>query len=105
MTERQATLTLFMAPGGDEELRSSIFHCVKDCLDTVHADQPAYTEDYVSLNTFGDILKEGDYDSRWDEKRTGAIIDGRLAEVAQGQFAEIARIVVECLEGRRGKER
>ncbi len=99
VTERRATLTLFMAPCGDEVLRSSIFHRVRGYLDTVHADQPAYTEDYVSLNTFGDILKEGDYDSRWDEERTWEIIDGRLAEFARVEFAEIDRIVVECLEG------
>ena len=101
VTERRATLTLFMAPGEDEELRRSIFHRVRDYLGTVHADQPAYTEDYASLHTFGDILEEADYDSRWDEKRTGKIIDGRLAEFARGEFAKIDRIVVECLAGRR----
>ena len=104
VTERRATLTLFMAPGGDEALRSNIFHRVRGYLETVHADQPAYTEDYVSLNTFGDIVEEGDYDSRWDEKRTGKIIDGRLAEFARVEFAEIDRIVVERVEKRRRGE-
>ena len=104
VTERQATLTLFMAPGGDEELRSDIFHRVRGYLDTVHADQSTYTADYVSLNTFGDIVEEGDYDNRWDEKRTGEIIDGRLAEFARVEFAEIDRIVVECVEKRRRGE-
>ena len=101
VTERRATLTLFMAPGRDEELRSSIFHRVKDHLVTVHADQPAYTEGYVSLHTYGDILVPADYDSWWDEARTVGIIDGRLAEFAQGEFAEIDRIVVKCLENHR----
>ena len=104
VTERQATLTLFMAPGGDEKLRSDIFHRVRGYLDTVHADQSTYTADYVSLNTFGDIVEEGDYDNRWDEKRTGEIIDGRLAEFARVEFAEIDRIVVECVEKRRRGE-
>ena len=104
VTERRATLTLFMAPGGDEALRSNIFDRVRGYLDTVHADQPAYTEDYVSLHTFGDILEEADYDSRWDEKRTGEIIDSRLTEFARVEFAEIDRIVVDCLEKRRRGE-
>ena len=105
VTERRATLTLLMAPGEDEELRSSIFHRVKDYLDTVHAAQPAYTEGYVRLHTYGDILEEADYDSWWDEERTRKIIDGRLAKFAQGDFAEIDRIVVACLEKQRGRER
>ena len=104
VTERRATLALFMAPGEDEALRSSIFHRVRDYLETVHADQPAYTEDYVRLYTFGDILEEADYDSRWDEERTGEIIDGRLADFARGQFAEIDLIVVECLENYRAEQ-
>ena len=104
VTERRATLTLLVAPGEDEELRSSIFHRVKDYLGTVHADQPAYTEDYVRLPTFGDILEPEDYDTWWDEERTAEIVAGRLAEFAKGEFAEIDRIVVECLDKRRGRE-
>ena len=104
VTERRATLTLFTAPGEDGALRSSIFHRVRDYLGTVHADQPAYTEDYVRLHTYGDILEEADYDSRWDEERTGEIIEGRLAEFARGEFAKIDRIVVDCLEKRRRGE-
>ena len=104
VTDRRATLTFFMAPGEDGELRSSIFHRVKGYLGTVHAAQPAYTEGYVRLYTYGDILEEADYDSWWDEKRTWQIIEGRLADFAQGQFAEIDRIVVKCLEKHRGRE-
>ena len=104
VTERRATLTLLVAPGGDEELRSSIFHRVRDYLVTVHADQSAYTEDYVGLHTFGNILEPVDYDTWWDEERTVEVIDGRLAKFARGEFAEIDRIVVECLEKRRGRE-
>ena len=105
VTDRRATLTLFMAPGEDEEIRSSIFHRVKDYLGTIHAAQPAYTEGYVRLHTCGDILEEVDYDSWWDEERTRKIIDGRLAKFAQGEFAKIDRIVVACLEKQRGRER
>lgn len=101
VTERRATLTLFMAPGGDEALRSRIFHRVRDHLHTAHAEQPAYTEDYVRLHTVGDILEEADYESWWDEERTREIIDGPLADFAQGRFAAIDRIVVKCLEEHR----
>ena len=103
VTERWARLTLFMAPGEDEALRRGIFHRVKGYLDTFHAEQPTYTEGYVRLHTVGDILEEADYDSWWDEERTREVIDGRLGDFARCQFAEMDRIVVECLEEHRAR--
>ena len=104
VTDRWARLTLFMAPGEDDALRREIFERVRGCLGAVHAEQPAYTEDYVRLHTVGDVLEGADYDSWWDEARTGEIIESRLAKFAQGQFVEIDRVVVECLEERRRGE-
>ena len=92
----RATLTLCMVPGEDEELKSGIFHRVLGYLDTVQAVQPAYTEDCV--------LEEADCDSRWDEERIREVIEDRLAEFAQGEFAEINRIVKKCLKKHRGEE-
>ncbi len=102
VTERRATL--LVGPGEDKELRSSIFHRVRDYLVTIHAGQPAYTEDYVGLHTFGDILEPADYDTWWDEERTAEIVAGRLAKFTRGEFAEIDRIVLECLDKLRGRE-
>ena len=98
VTDRRATLTLFWAPGENEALRKKMFDRVRDYLDTVHSAQPTYTEGYVRLHTVGKILEESDYESWWDEESTGDTIRGRLDDFAQGEFPEINRIIVECLE-------
>lgn len=85
-------------PARTRGLRSIIFHRVRDYLGTFHADQSAYTEDYARLHTFGDILEPADYDTWWDEERTGEIIEDRLAEFSRGEFAEVDPIVVKCLK-------
>ena len=98
VTDRWATLTFFMAPSENETLRRKMFDRVRDCLDTLHAAQPTYTEDYVRLHTAGNILEESDYESWWDEESILGKIRCRLDDFARGQFPEINRIIVACLE-------
>ena len=105
VTDRRATLTLFWAPGENEALRRKMFDRVRDYLDTAHSAQPTYTEGYVRLHTVGKILEESDYENWWDEESTGDTIRGRLDGFAQGEFPEINRIVVECLEEYRSEGR
>ena len=98
VTDRWATLTLFMAPSENEPLRRRIFDRIRDYMDTVHSAQPTYTERYVRLHTVGNILEGSDYESWWDEESIRDTIGGRLDDFAQGQFPEINRIIVACLE-------
>ena len=98
VTDRWATLTFFMAPGENEALRKKIFDRVRGHLEPVHSAQPTYTEDYVRLHTAGNILEESDYESWWDEESIRETIARRLDDFARGQFPEINRIIVECLE-------
>jgi hypothetical protein len=105
VTDRRATLTLFWAPGENEALRRKMFDRVRDYLDTVHSAQPTYTEGYVRLHTVGKILEESDYENWWDEESTGDTIRDRLDGFAQGEFPEINRIILECLEEYRSEGR
>ena len=105
VTDRRATLTLFWAPGENEALRRKMFDRVRDYLDTVHPAQPTYTEGYVRLHTVGKILEESDYENWWDEESTDDTIRGRLDDFAQGEFPEINRVIVECLEEYRSEGR
>ena len=82
-----------------------MFDRVRDYLDTVHPAQPTYTEGYVRLHTVGKILEESDYENWWDEESTDDTIRGRLDDFAQGEFPEINRIIVECLEKYRSEGR
>ena len=82
-----------------------MFDRVRDCLDTLHAAQLTYTEDYVRLHTVGNILEESDYESWWDEEIILGKIRCRLDDFAQGEFPEINRIIVEYLEEYRSEGR
>ena len=98
VTDRWATLTLFMAPSENEALRQRIFDQVREYLGSLDAAQPAYTDGYVRLHTVGNILEESDYENWWDEESILERVRGRLDKFAGGEFPEINRIILECLE-------
>lgn len=98
VTDRWATLIFFMAPGENEALRRKILDRVRDQLNTPDALQPADTDGYVRLRTVGNIPEEADYESWWDEEGVRDRVGRRLDDFARGEFTEISRIVLKCLE-------
>ena len=97
-------LYLSLAGSGDEQLRRRIFSAVKAKPDVFNCAAPTYIDGFIRLHTVGMMLDEGDSELWWDEAGTGETIAGRLGEFAQGQFAEINRIIVDCLEGYRAEK-
>ena len=103
VTSTGAELYFSMASGGDEGIRRKIFDRIKENPGTFNCDQASYTDGFIRLHTVGDILKEDDYESWWDEERTRATIARRLDDFARGAIPRINRIIVECLEEYRGE--
>ena len=97
VTSTGAELYFSMASGGDEAIRRKVFDRIKENPATFNCDQASYTDGFIRLHTVGDILKEADYESWWDEERTRATVVRRLDDFARGEFPKINRIILECL--------
>ena len=96
-TNRRAELSLFLSWRGNENLRRKIFDRLNAEPELFVGDFPSFTDDSIGMS-IGNILKESDYADWWDEEKTRETIAGRLDEFARGQFPEINRVIVECLE-------
>ena len=98
VTNSRAGLYFSLTWVGEESLRSKIFQRVKENPNTFNCAEPAYTDGFIRLHTVGDILQESDYESWWDEESIRDTIRGRLDDFARGEFPEINRIILKCLE-------
>ena len=105
VTDRWAECFLTLCRGGDESLRQVIFERVRDHLEVFNCEQAVYADQAVRLHTMGNILEGGDYENWWDTGRIRDTIRARLDEFSQGEFSEINRIILECLEEYRSESR
>ena len=97
-TNRRAELTLHLARLGDEgKLKKIIFDQLSGHPDLFDSELPNDSNGSIDLK-IGNVLEGPDYDTWWDEDRTRETISIRLGEFAQGQFPQINRIVLDCLE-------
>ncbi len=99
VTSHGADLSLLFAKSGPADLKKRIFDHVAANPSIFEGSLPEYAEDnYISLPFGVSILESSDYDHWWDEERIRQTISCRLEDFARGQFPEINRIVLDCLE-------
>ncbi len=104
VTNNAAGLFLVFAKRGPEDLKKRLLDRVKADPGMFKGPLPGYSEDYIELPFKRGILESSDYEHWWDEERIRRTISGRLDDFAQGQFPEINRIVIECLEEYRSEK-
>ena len=97
VTNHGAELSLFLSWHGNGELKKKIYDGLNAHPELFSGEFPGYADDYITLRV-GNILEGLDYENWWDEERTREIISRRLDEFAHGNFPQINRIVMECLE-------
>ncbi len=98
VTSRRVTLALVLYLNGNQNLRKKIYDRLAAIPACFKSEFPSYTENESIWLFIGSILEESDYETWWDEERTKEIISRRLDEFARGEFREINKVIVECLE-------
>ena len=96
-TNHRAELSLYLAWGGNGELKQRIFDRLTAHPELFAGEFPSYEGHSLTL-IICNILEESDYESWWDEERTRETISRRLDDFARSQFPQINRIVTDCLE-------
>ena len=97
-TNRRAELSLYLTWGENGgKLKKIIFDQLSARPELFASKFPDDSEGSINLR-IGNVLEGPDYETWWDEDVTRKTISIRLEEFAQGQFKEINRIVVDCLE-------
>ena len=105
VTDHGAKLSLLFAKRGSEDLKRTLYNRVSAAPGLLKGPLPEYVEDnYNGLPLGVSILESSDYEHWWDEEKIRQTISDRLDDFAQGQFQEINRIVLECLEKHRSEK-
>ena len=74
VTDRRATLDLFLHWKGDQNLRKEIYGQLGAVPDVFKGALPPFTESNTVGRVIGEILEESDYETWWDEEKTKATI-------------------------------
>ena len=100
-TNHRAEVSLHLTWRGDgSKLKKIIFDQLRARPELFASEFPDESKGSINLS-IGNVLGEVDYETWWDEDETRETISNRLEEFALGQFQEINRIILDCLEQHR----